>query len=279
MRLKVFTVFHRALDERLVYPEFSPEEKRRFFTHYAVNAKWPEKQVIRLDGSLLPPGEKSEEVVVEYQLPWHDPEIQSRGFMETSCYIHLFKNNLHLPYDYVGVCQYDMRWNAAAANVLRGLAGAATHPPTAWGIVCGPIMNNRGQFHPWTFAHLRDWKYLVESYNRFFGTQWTMKMLVDKPFTLYQTYLLPREEFAMLAAWLGTFCRQVYPWACQPPYETHWGSLSGYAERAESVFIAARLAEGHLRVAHLPVEHDSTIVEKLKVSKEHYGEQDRASAG
>jgi hypothetical protein len=83
----------------------------------------------------------------------------------------------------------------------------------------------------------------------------------------------------MLAAWLGTFCRQVYPWACQPPYETHWGSLSGYAERAESVFIAARLAEGQLRVAHLPVEHDSTIVEKLKVSKEHYGEQHRASGG
>ncbi|HVX85919.1 MAG TPA: hypothetical protein VH253_14145 [Phycisphaerae bacterium] len=272
MRIKMFTVFHRALDERLSFPAIEADDLQTFFTHYGVNAKWPRKEIRRLSGALEVAGETSPpDVLLEYRLPVYSPDLQARGFMETSCYVHLLKNNLHLPYDYLGVCQYDMRWTAPAVKILRELAAASTHPPTAWGIICGPIMNAQGYLHPLTFAHIRNWSFMLESYNRFFGTRWEPRMLVGKPFTLFQTYLLPRDEFAALAAWLDTFCRDVYPWAAEPPYETHWGSLSGYSERAESLFIAARIAEGRLRVAHLPVEHDPDIPKKLQVSKDHYG--------
>jgi hypothetical protein len=122
------------------------------------------------------------------------------------------------------------------------------------------------------FAQIRNWPFLLESYNRFFGTRWDMRILIGKPFTLWQTYLMPRKQFEDMAAWLEVLCGEVYPWANQPPYETHWGVLSGYTERAESLFVAARLHEGAVGLQHLPLEHDPGIAQKLAISKEHYGE-------
>ena len=65
-------------------------------------------------------------------------------------------------------------------------------------------------------------------------------------------------------------CSEVYPWANQPPYAAHWGALASYIERAEALFIAARLHEGKLAFCHLPLQHDPSIADQLGVSKDHY---------
>src|SRR5690242_5980882 len=272
MNARIFPVFHRAIDQRLIFQAFSQDEVDRFFTLYGVNESKPQKLITTLDGHTTIASAGDQNAILEYRLPWHDPTIQSRGFMETSCYVHLLKNRLHEPYDYVGVCQYDMRWTVQATNMLRALAREpADSRNTVYGLVCGTLMNSARQFHPLAFAQIRNWPFLLESYNRFFGTRWDMSMLVGKPFTLWQTYLMPRAEFEAMASWLEVLCGEVYPWANQPPYETHWGVLSGYTERAESLFVAARLAAGRIAVEHLPLEHDPAIVQKLAITKEHYG--------
>ena len=270
--LRVFPVFHSAIDQRLIFQAFTPAEVDQFFTLYGVNQSQPQKSVTTLDGHTKIASPADPNLVLEYHLPWHDPTIQSRGFMETSCFVHLFRNNLHDPYDYVGVCQYDMRWTTQAAEVLHELSRGPTGN-TVYGLVCGPLMTPAGQFHPLAFSQIRNWHFLLESYNRFFSTRWDMGMLINKPFTLWQTYLMPRRQFADLAAWLEVLCKEVYPWANQPPYETHWGTLSGYTERAESLFVAARVHEGAITVQHLPLDHDPAIVQKLAISKEHYGDK------
>ncbi|MGZ8524910.1 MAG: hypothetical protein ACXWV1_10805, partial [Chitinophagaceae bacterium] len=43
----------------------------------------------------------------------------------------------------------------------------------------------------------------LQSYNRFFNQNWDGRMLINKPLTLFQTYLLPRDQFADLASWLN----------------------------------------------------------------------------
>jgi hypothetical protein len=55
-----------------------------------------------------------------------------------------------------------------------------------------------------------------------------------------------------------------------PPYETHWGSLGGYTERAESLFIAARIHERKLSLCHLPLDHDPERATTLDIGKTHY---------
>ncbi|HEY8750136.1 MAG TPA: hypothetical protein VIM11_19280 [Tepidisphaeraceae bacterium] len=273
MKIKIFTVFHRAVDERLIFDAFQPSEIDRYFTHYGVNESHPRKRVIRRDGRTFIAGAADSNSLLEFQLDWYDPAIQSRGFMETSCYVHLLKNRLHESLDYIGVAQYDMRWPDSAAAILRILSEQPlVSSRTVYGMVCGRLMDTAAQFHPLAFAQLRNWPFLLESYNRFFGQKWDARMLIDKPLTLWQTYLLPNAIFEDLAAWLHRLCEEVFPWATQPPYETHWGALSGYTERAESLFIAARLAEGAIDLENLPLEHDSSIPQKLSIAKEHYGQ-------
>lgn len=271
MKLRIFKVFHRSIDERLIFQPFTRAEIDEFFRLYAVSERYPLKNVIRADGSSSLVSPSDQKVTLESKLRWYEPALQARGFMEASCYIHVLKNQLHVPFDYIGVAQYDMRWTAAAATILRELSGDhAVHSARCFGIVCGKLMDNTGQFNAFAYADILNWDFLLSSYNKFFARNWTRDMLMDKPFTLYQTYLLPRAEFVALASWLGVLCEEVYPWAAQPPYQTHWGALSGYVERAESLFIAARLHEGQADLHALPLEHDDTIAAQLGIKREHY---------
>ena len=141
---------------------------------------------------------------------------------------------------------------------------------TLYGMSVGNIMDVQGKFHPLAFSEKRDWGFLLESYNKFFGKNYSSEIFVNKPLTLYQTYFLPREDFQSMSKWLKQLCSDMFPWANLPPYETHWGTLSGFTERAESVFIAAKLHEGK-KFHELPLNHDSNIVSMLGIKKDHYG--------
>jgi len=272
MRLGIFTVFHKALDERLVWGQFSAEERERFFIPYAVNAQVPEKRITGPDGQTAMLRAATQRIVVEYELGWHDPALQARGFLETSCYVHVVRNRLHEAFDLVGVTQYDMHWPAPAAALLRSLAAdAIVREGTAFGMDCGPLLDEDGNYQPLAFANVVDWDYLLFSYNRYFGQNWGTDALAGKPLTLFQTYLLPQAEFVALGGWLESLCEEVFPWANQPPHPTHWGALSGYMERAEALFIAARMHEGRFELQTLPLVHDDSIPQRLGVPKTHYG--------
>lgn len=61
------------------------------------------------------------------------------------------------------------------------------------------------------------------------------------------------------------------PWANAAPYETHWGVLGGYTERAESLFMALRHRAKEINIRPLYLEHDDQIPTALGISKDHYG--------
>jgi hypothetical protein len=271
MNIQIFVVFHQAIDERLIFPSFSPREIEQWFVLYAVNHEYPKKRITRTDGHTFQARGDTPRVVFEYALDWFDPALQERGFCETSCYVHLLKNKLCQHFDYVGVCQYDTRWPPAAAEVVRSVAQAPRSAEGAlFGVTWGDLIDAEGRFNEAAYAEKRDWKFLLASYNRFFGKSWDMDILRHKPLTLFQTYLLPRDEFVALARWLTVLCDEVYPWACELPYETHWGTLGGYTERAESLFVAARMHEGQT-LRPLPVFHDQTIASQIGVGRRQYG--------
>jgi hypothetical protein len=272
VQLKLFIVFHHAVDERLILDLFTPQEIQSHFTLYGVNQSRVEKWITKLDGTVHPASVELSNLQLEFNLPNYDPNLQANGFMEASCYVHLFQNAMHESLDYVGVAQYDMRWTPSAVALLRSLIAAPTPPRNIiYGIPCGLIANAQGNMNALSFPQNFDWRFLLQSYNRFFKQNWPMPMLVNKPLTLFQTYLLPRQEFASLAAWLSVLCQELYPAMIQPPRPSHWGILGGWVERAESLFIAGRLQEGGIVLEPLPLHHDPAIVKKLEIAKEHYG--------
>jgi len=270
VKIRIFIVFHKVFDE-CVLRHFSSTERKNWFVPYAVNEAHSKRVIDRTGMSHELDAGCRDFCLFEYNQVNYFPELQRSGFMETSCYVHVLANQLADDVDYIGVCQYDMRWTEEATALVRELSQVPSGRPYGFGISVGPMMASSGEMHPLAFTALRNWSFLLNHYNRFFSTNLAPSMLIQKPFTLYQTYLLPKHEFFALAAWLQQLCKDVFPWACSPPYETHWGSLGGYTERAASLFFAARVHTQQLIFSGLPLDHDETISETLGVDKEHYG--------
>lgn len=271
MKVKTFVVFHKIFSE-VVFSGFEDEESRDWFIRYGVNASQP-KKIIRKHGveTILDPASTQNDTLLEYALPNYDPKLQERGFMETSCYVHVLKNELYKGYDYIGVCQYDMRWTPLAVTALRELAlDNHRNPRLIYGMSVGVLCNREGALHPLTFADRVNWSFLLKSYNSYFGTNHQPQIFIEKPLSLFQTYIMPTSEFIALASWLGVLCDELYPAHCMPPYETHWGSLSGKTERAAALFIAARMQEGGIVFRDLPLHHDEDLVRQLNIIKGHY---------
>ncbi|MBU3563879.1 hypothetical protein [Polynucleobacter sp. Tro8-14-1] len=291
--LKIFVVFHQTLDQRLIFPHFTNAEIAQWFVFYGVNIEKTNKKMIGKDGVENTDLANTPGVTLEYQLDTYHPELQQQGYMETSCFLHILSNNLFPDSDLIGVTQYDMRWTEKSTGLLRKIAEgksqdglitkikgafrrainpAFVSPQIAYAQVGGKIMDSTGQLSPMTASYAFNWPYLIESYNNFFGTHWSMNDLRNQPLTLWQTYLLPRPVFIKLTSWLKAFVDEVTPWANKAPYETHWGVLGGYTERAEALFIALQVKSGALIVHPLMLEHDENIPKNLQVSKEHYAE-------
>jgi hypothetical protein len=292
-KLKIFIVFHKVFDERLSLPFFSQSEIHQWFIKYAVNIKHLDKKIIDQNGNQTRPSKTSSDVVLEYQLPIHDPHLQERGFMETSCFVHIEQNHLYGDAQYVGVCQYDMRWTKGSTKIVRRLDRALSEPlkPDSWltqlkmklGLaidpkktvfaqIAGPFKNTDQSFNPMAATISFDWTFLLRSYNQFFNTNYDLGILDRASLTLWQTYLMPTSIFSELASWLIVLCEEVYPWANESPYETHWGVLGGFTERAESLFMAIRELEERIKLRHLYLEHDQSIPAQLGISKTHYGQ-------
>lgn len=289
--LKIFVVFHKSLDQRLIFPHFTSEEILQWFIMYGVNIEKLDKVVINKSGQLDTTLDADRGVTLEYQLPIHDPKFQQLGYMETSCYMHVLLNNLSPDADLIGVTQYDMRWTNKSTKLIRKIASDKHQyslferflqqckklirpeykpPYIVYAQVGGLIMNNSGQFNPMASTSTFNWPYLLQSYNEFFGSNWVMDDLRGQPLTLWQTYLMPRTLFIQLSGWLYKFIEEVSSWANKPPYETHWGVLGGYTERAEALFIALQAKSGALIVRPLMLEHDEAIPKQLYITKEHY---------
>jgi hypothetical protein len=226
----------------------------------------------------------------EWELPIHDEVFQKQGFMETSCFIHVLSNQLYEDADYIGICQYDMRWTNRSARILRSLIqtksfdnpksflgivkkilGIENFKNTVYGQLSGKLIDKNDNFNQMASIDHFNWDYLLLSYNRFFNTNWSFSDLRGQPLSLWQTYLMPKNIFCELSQWLISLSREVTPWANEPPYETHWGVLGGYTERAECLFMAIKNRSGEVRLKHLSLEHDDSISKTLNILKRHYG--------
>ena len=286
--IKILVVFHKTIDQRLIFEYFSKEEIQKWFVMYAVNQNQVDKRIIYQDGSEEVVDGVKNGLVIEASLGKHDPELQRQGFMETSCYIHLLANNMYPEVEWIGVTQYDMRWTKKSANLLRNLSVpeegvflsavkkllrmdfSSKHKLTVYAQIAGTVMYSDGSFNPMASVSTFNWSYLLQSYNQFFMTNWEVKDLVGLPLTLWQTYLMPRGLFMEMSGWLTKLTDEVAPWANIEPYETHWGVLGGYTERAEGLFMALRVLSGQIKIKPLYLHHDEEVAKNLNVQKEHY---------
>jgi hypothetical protein len=200
---------------------------------------------------------KKDNVIFEYELEKYNPFLQKRGYMETSVYLHVYWNKLYKNKELIGFSQYDMKHNQSYNNLDNN---------TIYLLNSGvPIVSNQ----EWNYLmcpNVRNLEFLIQSYNKFFNKNYTIKELESMPLSLWQTNIYPVKIYEKLCKWLEVLVDEIYPWSNQPPYETHFGSIGGYTERALAIFNAFEIYEGS-KYYNLNIEHCNGDIEKEQYNK------------
>jgi hypothetical protein len=249
--LKVFIVFHQIVDEDVLFTKYSTEYVKNTFAYYCVNEVIEKYEIPKKYG--LP-------IIYEYELPNYNPFLQLRAYMETSAYLHIYNNNLHKNLDFVGICQYDMihveEYYSLQKNIIYVLDS-------------GEKIAKNGVWNKKMFPGLRNIDFLMESYNRFFGKNYNVSDLNDIVLSLWQANIYPTPIFEKLCRWLTILVDEVYPWSVEPPYETHWGVMGGYTERAIAIFNAIEILENNKIYDRFDVLH-TEMCNKMQYDKKFF---------
>jgi hypothetical protein len=237
--VKMFCVFHK---------DYYIREDNYYFHFFGVNEIYPKT--------------RDANVILEYELEKYNPFLQKRGYMETSAYLHVYWNKLYTNKELVGFSQYDMKhhekYEIRDTDTIYILDAKE------------PIVKNQ-KWSRLMFPNLRNLDFLMKSYNSHFQTKYSMKELENMPLSLWQTNIYPIRIFEKLCSWLEILVEEIYPWCSQPPYETHFGSIGGYTERALSIFNAFEIYEGMnyikdkgIKYYGLNITHESRSTEKVQ---------------
>jgi len=237
--VNMFCVFHK---------DYYIREDNYYFHFFGVNEIYPKT--------------RDANVILEYELEKYNPFLQKRGYMETSAYLHVYWNKLYTNKELVGFSQYDMKhhekYEIRDTDTIYILDAKE------------PIVKNQ-KWSRLMVPNLRNLDFLMKSYNSHFKTNYSMKELENMPLSLWQTNIYPIRIFEKLCSWLEILVEEIYPWCSQPPYETHFGSIGGYTERALSIFNAFEIYEGMnyikdkgIKYYGLNITHESRSTEKVQ---------------
>jgi hypothetical protein len=227
--LEMYCIFHK---------DFQIREDNFYFTFYGVNEIYPKV--------------RDKNVILEYELKKYNPFLQKRGYMETSAYLHVYWNHLYKNKEMVGFSQFDMihtrKYDVLDKNGI-------------YIYTMGEDIVNKQIWNRLMFPNIRNLNFLIKSYNAYFKTNYSMRELENKPLSLWQTNIYPIKIYEKLCGWLEKLVDEIYPWSNELPYESHFGSVGGYTERALAIFNAFEIHEG-VPYYKLNIKHINTMVQK-----------------
>ena len=254
MNTHIFVIYHNTVKPDSIFnPKvYDTDSIKKNFTFFGVNELY-EKNIVN---------DKGYNRIYEYDLVKYNPFLQKRGYMETSVYLHTYWNNLHKEYDNIGFCQYDM----VHSNPLPTLnKNTIVVQSTTKNIV------SHNRWHNMMCPNFRNLQFILDSYNKFFKTKYVITDLNGLPLSLWQTNIYPIQIFEKLCKWLEIFVDEIYPWSIEEPYETHWGVIGGFTERAIALFNAIEKKIGITTLAWR-LEHRPRIlaVERFQYNPKHW---------
>lgn len=244
-KIKFFVVYHKSIHEE-VYDEHS----LRNIKFFGVNENI-EKTPITI----------SKDIIQEKDLPIYDPRFQERGYSETSAAWHIYKNELYKDLDYIGFGQYDQVIKGDVFDEFNKRLSTNKNP-------CIFYFNKKDLATDPEFNKI-PYDYIVDHYNKFFGTSFSMNKLKENNKTkdsliLFATFIIHKDLFEKLMSWIEVLVEDIYPWANLPPWPTHHPHLGGVLERTYGLFFALELLSRPMTGIHkLPIQHP----QKYKIQK------------
>ena len=196
-----FVVFHKKIFDEC-YEIFPEDILYKYFTFIAVNQKIEKNYTQKY------------KVINEWELPIYDKSFQERGYNENSAFYHIYINNLHKPYKYIGFFQYDMIFNT---NIIDFLNKNIVEP-TLFSYTFHDCING--------FREKNTLDFIIKDYEEFYN-----KPFLYKKIPLYNTYIIPIENYENIMGWVTQLYDKLYPWAFRYPNQSHFGHVGGIYER------------------------------------------------
>ena len=223
--IQFFIVFHKYIFDEC-YKHISKEYLDAYFTFIAVN-----KSI-----------EKIYTIINEWELDNYKPEFQERGYNENSAIYHVYSNNLHAPYTYIGFFQYDMEFN------MNSFESILNHTYSDIPIYLHLCLQdyNFCTYATWKEPHTAN--FIINDYEAFFHVHFSR----NNKYPLLNTYVIPVSMFNKIMPWIVQLYDKLYPWCISPPNQTHFGHIGGIYER----IMAFAIGQEQIHSLELNINHD-----------------------
>jgi len=220
MSLQFFVCFHQK-----IFPEIykiSSKENKKYLTYYGVKNK---------DVSL------NKNVIYEYELTHYNHKLQENKYNEGSCIYHIYKNDLHIKYDYIGFCQYDMIFpQSFFKNIKHKLSQNTIFYLDffQWAFLGGQII---------IITNYDDLPAGLDNYNKFFGTNHKPDVLLKNKMITCNTFLIPTKMYVKMMSWLIQYYKDNIniQFICANQHKFNPGHI---IEALTSMFLALEICEG-----------------------------------
>lgn len=188
---KIFICFHKEIHERL-YKGITPENKSHLVL-YGVNDSFSNAPL---------------EFIYEKYLDHYMSSLQKKMYNEGSCIYHVYQNNLYKNLSYVGFGQYDMHFSN---DVLHKIRETIHNNPSYQNIIFA------GQFALETYKNplhgslkfiekgFSNFKSGLKNYNSYFDTNYKLEQIIDMPFIMCNTFIIPVEMYKKYMEWTMQF--------------------------------------------------------------------------
>ena len=231
-KIQIFVVFHKYIFDGC-YSAIPDDVLYKYFTFIAVNKNIEKKYT-----------PNRYKVINEWELPIYDNKFQERGYNENSAIYHIYANELHKEYDYIGFFQYDMIFKENIINLIQ------TH------VTSTPI-NFYFNSYDFNFCSYDTWnepdtlEYIIKDYEKFFNTSFNKSY----KFPLYNSYIIPTNLYKKIMKWVIQLYDKLYPWCINPPNMGHFGHIGGIYER----IMAYAIGSENLQNINLNIAHDINL--------------------
>lgn len=255
---KIYVTFFKNLydDHYLVDRTWNPDN----FSFVKVNDRYP----MELGENRLPYN-----ILNEHDFPVFRPDLQEKGYCENSVIWHLYKNDVHKAYDYIGFIEYDhvlaenftqtmqKRLDAAKREMIFSFQSFTFQQLWNQAILMNPNRREKVDGNPdspWNCINV-----ILKGYNDFYGSAYAVDRLVAKDcFPICHSLLMPSAMFDRIMP----FHASIMESGKVEGYHRHnWRSPAGLMER----YLAIALALEDAPIDNsIPLEHRELPIKVLK---------------
>jgi hypothetical protein len=225
--IQIFIVFHKNIFD-CCYKNIPEDILFKYFTFYAVNPNIEKNYT-----------QDKYKIMNEWELPIYDKTFQERGYNENSALYHVYANNLHEKYKYIGFFQYDMVFND---NIIEFLQKNITQMPS---IFYFDVQN----FNFCKWNEPKTLNYIIKYYEYYFNKQFSKSY----EYPLYNSYIIPIETYEKIMKWVIQLYDKLYPACIKPPNRSHFGHIGGIYER----IMAFGIGEENIQQIKANISHDN----------------------